>query len=239
MPSNVDLLTLHQFMGEVIELIQGEFKRAEMGQPSVVIEEGSLRLVSIVAPLVAASFHADMERLSSTQDLDAISPKRAAVIETWQHRSLKSASKRRYSIVPDASRKEGDVLQIGPSSMFRHRQSDRWVRSEKYLIGRVVDLGGKTKPNIHLELPSGKSLKVEASESQLEGADYLYKTVTLNVTAMEHVHSGELHDLRLIDVVRPSKVVDEDKLSSLWRKGREAWAGITRPTEWVEELRES
>ena len=63
-PENVDLLTLHQFMGEVIELIQGEAKRAEMGQPSVVIEDGSVKLISVVASLVAASFHADISRVS-------------------------------------------------------------------------------------------------------------------------------------------------------------------------------
>ena len=226
-------------MGEVIELIQGEAKRAELGQPSVIITEGSLKLISVVAPLIAASFNGDMEKLARLQDFDAISQKRAQVIENWQARAAKSDSKRRYSIAPNAVRPDAAVILISRDSEFRHRQMDSWVRSEKYLIGRVVDLGGKTKPNVHLELPSGKSVKIEASESQLEGADYLYKTVTLNVNAMEHIHTGALHDLRLISVVRPSKVIDEEKLKSLWQKGREAWVGITNPTEWVEKLRES
>ena len=226
-------------MGEVIELIQGDAKRAEMGQPTISIEVGSVKLVSVVASLVAASFQADMETLTRSADLDAISPKRAQVIETWQGRSTKSESKRRYSIAPDATSKTLMTLQINRESTFRHHQLDNWVRAEKYISGRVVDLGGKTKPNVHLVLPSGESIKVEASESQLEGADYLYKSITLNVTAMEHIRTGELRDLRLIDVVRPLKEIDEDKLQSLWQKGRKAWAEITSPTEWVEHLRES
>ena len=226
-------------MGEVIELIQGEAKRAEMGQPSVAIEDGSVKLVSIVASVVATAFQADMETLARSADLDAISQKRAQIIETWQSRSTKSDSKRRYSIVPNAERTDAVMVQINRESTFRHHQLDNWVRAEKYISGRVVDLGGKTKPNIHLVLPSNESLKIEASESQLEGADYLYKTITLNVSAMEHIRTGELRDLRLIDVVRPLKEIDEDKLKSLWRKGRAAWAEITSPTEWVERLRES
>ena len=103
----------------------------------------------------------------------------------------------------------------------------------------MVDLGGKTRPNIHLVLPSGESIKIEASESQLEGADYLYKAVTLNVNAMEHIRTGELRELRLIDVVKPLQEIDEDKLKSLWRKGRAAWSEIISPTEWVERMRES
>jgi len=88
------------------------------------------------------------------------------------------------------------MLQINRESAFRHHQLDNWVRAEKYISGRVVDLGGKTKPNIHLVLPSNESLKIEAGESQLQGADYLYKAITLNVTAMEHIRTGELRDLR-------------------------------------------
>lgn len=238
-PKNVDLLTLHQFMGEVIDLLQGEIKRAELGHPTVAIEDGSVKLLSLVPTLVAAAFQADMETLVATADLDSISPKRAQVIETWQARTTKAESKRRYSIVPDAGKPDGLKVGIDRDNPFRHRQLDNWVRAEKYITGRVVDMGGKTKPNVHLVLRSGESLKVEASESQLEGADYLYKSITLNVHAMEHIRSGQLRDLRLIDVVRPLKEIDEDKLKTLWRKGRNAWAEITSPTEWVERLRES
>lgn len=226
-------------MGEVIELIQGEAKRAELGQPSVAIEDGSVKLMSIVPALVAASFHADMDTLARTEDLDAISPKRAQIIETWQSRAVRADSKRRYSIVPNAGRADEGTVSITRESAYRHRQLDNWVRAEKYISGRVVDLGGKTKPNIHLVLPPGESVKVDASESQLEGADYLYKAMTLNVSAMEDIRNGELRNLRLIDVVRPLKEIDEDKLKSLWKKGRKSWAEITNPSEWVEHLRES
>jgi len=53
------------------------------------------------------------------------------------------------------------------------------------------------------------------------------------------VATEEVLELRLIEVVRPLKDIDEDKLKSLWRKGRVAWSGISSPTEWVENLRES
>lgn len=80
-PKNVDLLTLHQFMGEVIDLLQGDAKRPEMGHPTVAIEDGSVKLVSLVTPLVAAAFQADMQMPATSTDLDSISPKRAQVIE--------------------------------------------------------------------------------------------------------------------------------------------------------------
>lgn len=237
--ATVDLLTLHQFMGEVIDLIQGEAKRTDLGQPSFAMEDGSVKLISTVTAIVAVSFQSDMRLLEETSDLDAISPKRAQIIETWQSRANKPQSKRRYSITADPASKEHQQIRVNPESTFRHHQLDNWVRTEKYLTGRVVGLGGKTRPNIHLVLPSNQSVKVDATENQLEGADYLYRTITLNVTAMEHLRNGQMRDIRLIDVVRPAKEIDEDKLQALWKKGRNAWAQITSPTEWVESLRES
>jgi len=238
-PENVDLLTLHQFMGEVIALVRGDFSRAEMGQPSVAIEEGSVKLVSLVAVTVAASLHQDLAGLARTQDLDAISPKRAEVIETWQARAAKAGSNRRYDLLAELAEEAPAKLEVSHQTHFRHLQLDSWVHAEKYLTGRVVDLGGKTRPNVHLVLPSGASIKVDATEDQLEGADYLYKTMTLNVSVKEHIRTGEIRQARLIDVVKPLREIDEDKLKTLWQKGKGAWAGISSPTAWVEELRGS
>jgi hypothetical protein len=238
-PENVDLLTLHQFMGEVISLIQGDFNRMELGQPTVSIESGSVKLASMVPIMIAASLHHDLAGLADSEDLDAISPKRAEVIESWQARAAKEGSKRRYSLLAEVDGEPPARLDISPTTQYRHLQRDSWVNAEKYLTGRVVDLGGKTKPNVHLVLASGESVKIEATEDQLEGADYLYKQMILNVSVKEHIRTGEIRQARLIDVVKPIKEVDEDKLKAMWRKGKEAWTGISSPTDWVEHLRQS
>lgn len=236
---NVDLLTLHQFMGEVIALVLGDASRAEIGLPSVSIETGSVKLVSLVPVIVAASLHHDLKDLANSGDLDAISAKRAEVIEKWQARTAKDGSKIHYDLLAEVEGEPPARLEVNRETQYRHKQEDSWVLAEKYLTGRVVDLGGKTRANVHLVLASGDSVKIDATEPQLEGAAYLYKEMTLNVSVQEHIHTGEIRQARLIDVVKPLKEVDDDKLKALWRKGKDAWAGINSPTEWVEQLRES
>lgn len=238
-PANVDLLTLHQFMGEVIALVQGDASRAEIGKPPFSIEDGSVRLAPLVPVILAASLHGDLKELDSSGDLDAISPKRAEVIEKWQSRAAKEGSNIRYDLSAEVAGKPPARIGVSRDTGYRHKQGDSWVDAEKYLTGRVVDLGGKTRPNVHLVLASGDSVMIDATEAQLEGAAYLYKEMTLNVSVKEHIHTGEIRHARLIDVVKPQREVDEDKLKLLWQKGREAWAGISSPTEWVEQLRES
>jgi hypothetical protein len=180
-----------------------------------------------------------LARLATSQDLDAVSPKRAEVIENWQARAAKPGSKRRYGALAEVEGEAPARLEVSGTSHFRHLQLDSWGHAEKYLTARVVDLGGKTRPNVHLVLASGESVKIDATEKQLEGADYLYQAMTLNVSVKEHIRTGEIREARLIGGVKPLREVDEDKLKTLWRKGKEAWAGIGSPTEWVEQLRHS
>ena len=74
-----------------------------------------------------------------------------------------------------------------------------WVSVEKYLTGKVVDLGGKQMPNVHLVLAdTGESMRVVATEQQLaaEKQKQLYKDVTLRVQGEQHLHTKALRNLR-------------------------------------------
>lgn len=238
-PANIDVFTLHQFMTDVIHLVQGDFKRTDLGQPRVTISDGSVKLGLLVPAFVSATVIGEMETLQGTQDLDSVSPQRAAVIEQWQQRSVSDGSHRSYSFCHEKTLSPETILMVTASSEFRHKQRDLWVRAEKYITGRVVGIGGKTKPNIHVVVSDGRSLKVDATEDQLQGADFLYQDITLNVSAREHLQTGELRELRLIEVTKPAEEIDHVRLGNLWEKGREAWKHVGNPTEWVESLRSS
>ena len=118
-------------------------------------------------------------------------------------------------------------------AQIRHRSSGCFNSLARPVLPSI------TRPNVHLVLGSGESVKIDATEAQLEGADSLYRAVTLNVRVKEHLRTGEILKARLIGGVKPLREVDEDKLKTLWKKGKKAWAGVSSPTEWVEHLRES
>jgi len=43
-------------------------------------------------------------------------------------------------------------VHISNNSRFQHGEENAWVSVEKHLTGKVVDLGGKQDPNVHLVL---------------------------------------------------------------------------------------
>jgi hypothetical protein len=145
-------------------LIKGDVPSATLTESRVRIEKGSLKAAVLVGHLLAADVRADLTKLTETGDLDAIQPKRAQVIERWQTRANRSPS-RVYSIALD---KRHRPMQISSTSQLQHAGENAWVSVEKHLTGKVVDLGGKQSPNVHLVLAdSGEVVKIDATEEQL------------------------------------------------------------------------
>jgi len=235
-PATVDLPTLRGFLEEVERLIKGDVKDASLGDSRVRIEEGSVKLIALVAQLLAADVRGDLAKLDETGDLDAIQPRRAEVIEQWQSRTRRFPS-RAYSIQADFTRRP---LRIANTTQFQHGSENAWVTVEKYLSGKVVNAGGKQDPNVHLVLAdSGASVRISATEQQLGGEkeNQLYKDVTLRVQAEQHIRTKALRDVRLIQFLANANEADERALANLWQKGREAWRDVTSAAGWVDTLR--
>lgn len=232
----VDLPTLRAFLGEVEILIKGDVPDANLADSQVRIESSSVKIVVLVDSLLAADVREDLARLVQTGDLDAIQPKRAEILERWQQRTRRSPH-RIYSV---ATAGLTHSLRISNTTRFQHGSEKGWVSVEKHLAGKVVDLGGKQDPNVHLVLAeSGKSVKVSATEQQLaaEKGNQLYKLVTLHVSGEQHLQTKELRNLQLIQFIPLTTEVDEQALASLWAKGRTAWKDVTSAAGWVESLR--
>lgn len=235
-PETVDLPTLRGFLEEVEILIKGDVPGASLADSRVRIEKGSVKIVASVAHLLAADVRADLSKLRESGDLDLIQPKRAEMVERWQARTRRSP-RRTYSILTS---NVADVVRITSTTQFQHGSENAWISVEKYLTGKVVDLGGKQNPNVHLVLAdNGESVRVGATEQQLAGEkqNQLYKDVTLRVQGEQHLRTKELRNLRLIQFSPQTTEVDEQALASLWGKGIKAWKDVKSATGWVEALR--
>ena len=173
----VDLPTLRGFLEEVEELIKGDEPGASLADSRVRIEDGSVKIVALVATLLATDYQMDMARLDEKHDLDAIQNKRAKIIERWQGRVQRSPSRSYYlGTTPLAPE-----IRIQSTSQFQHGSENAWVSVEKYITGKIRAAGGKHEPNVHLDMiDSGKTIIVDATEQQLGGEkeNLLYKLVS-------------------------------------------------------------
>ncbi|MCX8520594.1 MAG: hypothetical protein ORN28_03555 [Rhodoferax sp.] len=171
--------------------------------------------------LAASTLWADLELLQSSN-----APGKIAARQNPQ---------RSYHIADTANHTH---LRIDASTNFR-KTEEAWVQVEKFISGRVVDWGGKTKPNVHLETEDGTMLVVAATQKMLEAEqqNHLYRNTLLHISAEENLLNGALRNAQLLAFDSHQPRFDESEFQEMVRRGTAAWASVPNATDWVEQLR--
>lgn len=233
---HVPLSLLGEFQKDVSEFLKGSGRDVDPAQVLIALEDGSLRFraTGLAVMATASSLWADLEHLKSPDSLSRIDAKRAAVVERWQTAARQNPH-RNYQVADNAAQV---LFSINGASDYR-RVEEAWVQVEKYLHGKVIDLGGKTSPNVHLEIEGGGILKVAASQELLAGEEqnHLYRPALLHVTAEENLRTGVLRNLRLLAFEAHQPSYDDDEFQRMVERGTRAWAGVSNAADWVETLR--
>jgi hypothetical protein len=168
--------------------------------------------------------------------LSLIDAKRAAVIECWQT-AVRQNPYRKYKVADAAAQVR---VAVDSSPDFR-RVEDVWVQVEKYLAGRIVDWGGKTRANVRLETEGGTVLVVAATQELLaqEEQNRLYRPALLHISAEENLLTGVLRNPRLLAFEAYQPAYDENEFQQMVSRGTAAWADVPNATEWLGNLRDS
>lgn len=233
-PARVPLALLGQYQNDVSEFLKGSNRDVDTAQVQVALEDGSLVLATSGLSGAASLWH-DLDQLAVAESLDRIDPKRATVVERWQAATRQIPS-RSYAI---GEAKHKPLMLVSVQSNFRRVAEDSWVIVEKYLHGRVVDLGGKTRANVHLEMEDGSTIVVTSSQDLLakEDRNRLYRSALLHVAAEENLSTGALRNLRLLAFADYDTAHDDDAFKRMVERGTRAWADVADASIWVEELR--
>lgn len=235
-PDEVRLGDLARFSEDVKTFLQGDGKEVDAHNILVSIEHGSLALSTPPIPVdMAPKLFSDLKSLGQIDIIDRLDSKRQAVIDRWQ-KSARGVTGLIYKIATPFLQRP---VVISANSDYRFDDSDAWVRVERYITGEVQDLGGSRRPNAHLKLPNGKTLKVVTDRELLRDDKHnrLYKNAVLRVRAEYNIHTGDLRDARLIGFVEYSQDIDEDALERMKERGAKAWKGVESASSWVDDLR--
>jgi len=232
-PSFVPLALLGEFQKDVGNFLRGSNRDVDLAEVIVSIEQGSLAFLA-VGLLTASTLWNDLERLQTSNSLASIDPKRAKVIERWQTFAKKNAH-RRYFVTNKSAQFS---FSVDANSNF-HSSENVWIQVEKYLHGKVIDIGGKIIANVHLELEEGTTLKIAATQEQLAQGEQnrLYRPALLHVMAEENLLTGQLRNHRLLDFVDYQPSYNETTFNQMVARGTQAWADVTDATAWLQTLR--
>lgn len=232
-PDNISLPLLSTFSKDIESMISSipDIKKDDV---IVSIEKSSFKIKTFIALAAFNVFKADLDTLNSTNDLNSINDKRSKILEDWISKS-KSYPGLEFEIIPSGS----TGIKINSESQIQRIETDIWVESELFLYGIITDLGGASKPNIHLKTEEGVNITIDCKKEDLESEteNRVYKPASIRVFANQNIKTGEFKDSRFVSFHDYNPSINEKELLTSIEKGRNAWSDIDDHVAWVRNLR--
>ncbi|NYT66884.1 hypothetical protein H0A58_13040 [Alcaligenaceae bacterium] len=231
-PARVPAVLLAEFSKDVIDFIKGS-GRQDVSSIEVSIKEGSLAIVAdnISIPSV---FH-DLKTIESSGDLSRIDSKRRAFVEKWQSRAKKTQG---LAVRITTKILDRDLV-ISRSSDYKNMGTARLVNVERYIRGEIQDLGGVSTPNAHVLTADGQKLTIKTTRDLVrsEPKNRVYQDAHMRIRGKLNLDTNELVDIELISFVEYAPTFTKKDMENLVAKGRQAWADVDDPAEWVRSMR--
>jgi hypothetical protein len=125
-------------------------------------------------------------------------------------------------------------------TVLRDGTENLWADAEVYYYGTLIDAGGKTKSNIHLDTKDGL-VKIDADKEILASIEVnpLYRKFGVRATAKQNILSGDIDrsSLRLIEMIEFEPKFDFAYLERKIDSSTPVWSGID-VDEFLHEIRE-
>ncbi len=240
---NLELKPDNYDVREIIEILQNAenllFPNSKNARPTITYEiaEGSVKHIIKTTLQAIIGFNAILAQIKTDNySIDFLESTTARAFEFFQQQSQKNNYE--YEITTSIS--DDTKIIINKNTKFI-RSEEIWVEAELYFYGVIVDAGGKSKANVHLDTKEHGLLKIDASKELLTNYENnpLYKPYGVRAVGKQNVKTGEIekNSLRLIDIVNYNPSYKEDYIKSLIKKAKKSWTDVNDADEWLENIR--
>lgn len=233
-PETYDIAELKQVIGAVEDLLYPLHKK-ERPLISYDVEQGSVKHIFSTGMQALLSLTAVLGEIKSSKSIDFLDVRSARAIEQIQ----KTAYAKNYEFEVFTSLRNTQKLKITPSTSYL-RSENIWVESELYFYGELTNAGGKSKVNMHLNIPDIGVVIIDTPKEILEKIEknLLFKNLGVRAMGRQNVATGEIdrHKLKFVDFVDYSAKFDADYIDGLIGKAQKHWAGVDA-NQWLSDLR--
>ncbi|MCC7430324.1 hypothetical protein IT568_05735 [bacterium] len=237
-PENYDIQEIIVILKNAENFLFSDGKREKRPTISYKIEEGSVRHIFKTSIQFVISFNAIIGQVDKLQNIDFLETPMAEAFENIQN----IASRKNYAFTISTSIEKTNEVHLDRTTQF-FRTKEVWADAEFYFYGKITDVGGKTKANIHIATEESGILVIETPILFLKNykENLLYKTFVVRTTGRQNSETGEIDtsSLKFVELVDYQPKYDEKYLNGLRNKAKKSWLHKINPDTWLKELREN
>jgi hypothetical protein len=233
-PNHIDMAILKEFTVDVVEFLNAEQSK-EKQKIIVSIEDRSLGIVPHILIGMSMALSGKIAHINESKDLTVLTEKQAMIIEKWQEKAKKNNS---IELII-GQKNTTNQLRVNRDSKYKWVTSDIWVETEVYLYGTITDVGGATKPNIHLKDANGVGYMIDCKIDDVleDTTNRVYRYYGVRATGKQNINSKELKDLKFVDYIDYNPTFKKEKLQEFIDSSSSYWEGVKDSVEWVRNLR--
>lgn len=204
---------------------------------SVAFKEGSAVLSLDVDPATALQAQAILTDLNTNHNLGLLKPRQVEAIEGLQ----KFAAEQDFVLRLGIAEQINEGLRIDRKTEWTTPE-EVWFDEELYVFGEIVDVGGKTHPNVHIDTKDFGALTIAANRDMLSEDDKnrLYKKQQLRIRVKRNLQTGEFKkgSAQLIEFVDFDTGESPDEyLDRLISESKPYMDKIGDPDQWLKKIR--
>lgn len=234
-PDNYDIKNIVEILQNVENLLFPNNKK-ERPIISYDIEKGSVKHIIKTSMQAILGFNAILFQIRNEMSIDFLEIQTAKAFEFFQE----TAQKQDVEFIIFTSIQDSSQIIINKDTKLR-RSEEVWVDAEFYFYGIIIDAGGKSKANIHLDTKEFGLLTIDASKEILREyeSNPLYKSFGVRAMGKQNIKTGELDksELKLVDIIDYNPSYKEDYIKSLIIKAKKSWGNATDADDWLSNLR--
>ena len=219
---NNDIDIQYELLSYAVRLFRADNTK-ELQSPTFKICEGSVKNIFRASAETVAKFAGVLSLVSmQTDGVLPLDNKTAQVFEEMQT----FVRKNNFTLGITTNFSDAAVT-ITPQSNYR-RKPELWVIAEKYYYGKIVDAGGVTDANIHLDTSYGR-FTIHSDEQTLKSIRHpLYNNFGVRVRVRQNPNTGEIDEssMELIELTKYNPKFDLAYLRSLQKKATPIWSNV-------------
>jgi hypothetical protein len=212
-------------------------KGKDRSRISVAFKEGSAVVSFAVDTATALQTHEILADLNANHNLGLLKPRQVEAIEGMQ----KYVTEQDFVLRIGIAEKLTEGLRIDRKTKWTIPEKV-WFDEELYVFGEIVDMGGKTHPNVHIDTKDFGTLTIAANKDLLTDDDKnrLYKEQQLRIRVKRNLETGEFKkgSAQLIEFVDFEAGESPDEyLDRLISESKPYMDKIGDPDQWLKKIR--
>ncbi|MEM6316772.1 MAG: hypothetical protein AAF960_03835 [Bacteroidota bacterium] len=236
-PAHLDIDEWITFMENAKNMLSPDKK--ERPKITARVEEGSVRFIFTTIPALVIQANALLGAVKESKQLTTLNLKQRESTRFFQ----KFANKHQLTVTLGRPNTLKEGLVIDRQTEWEE-SNPIWVKTELFLDGKITNIGGKSKANVHLDTKDFGNLTIAASEKYLaaDKKNRIYKQQRVRIELMQNPEdlSYDFKSARLVEFIDYEDIQKEnvdDYLAQLIKKSAKDWENVENSEEWLKEIR--